>query len=169
MPRKRIPAAPVLDSWEDANNALLEIAQAEVALTKIEGDMNVKINLIKETAETAATPIKERIAELERQLKAFAELNRPDFGKVKTKKLTFGEVGFRASSSIKFKTAQTQKIIENLRKLDMADCINVKETINKDVLRTYTDEKVIQSGATVQKTNVFWYETDKQKLADSQG
>jgi phage host-nuclease inhibitor protein Gam len=159
-----MPDPPQLKSWDDVNRALMEIAKGEIEIAQIEGDMNIKINEIKEQAERQSAPIRAAIETVSKQLKTFAELNRPDFGKVKSRKLTFGTVGFRASQSIVVKTALMQKIIDNLRKLDMSDCVKVTETVNKEVLATYPDEKIIASGATIKKDDTFWYETDKQSL-----
>ncbi|NCB52450.1 MAG: host-nuclease inhibitor protein Gam [Clostridia bacterium] len=165
MARTKIPETEQLRSWDDANNALMQIAGAEIEIAKIEGDMNIRINEVKEQAERACLPFKAQIAELGKQLKAFAELNRPDFGKTKTRTLTFGDLGFRASTSIQIKTALAEKIIDNLRKLDMSDCIKVTEAINKEVLKTYPADRIIASGATLKKDDTFWYETKKQSLA----
>lgn len=169
MARIRIPDVPVLESWEDVNDTLLEIAQAEISLANIEGEMNTKINAAKEAAEQTAAPIRARIADLNKQLKRFAELNRPDFGKTKSKRLTFGEIGFRASTSVVIKAALVPKVIENLRKLGLGDCVKVKETVNKELLKTYPEELIIQSGASLKKDDTFWYETDKQQLLEGQG
>jgi phage host-nuclease inhibitor protein Gam len=164
MARTRIPDAPQLKSWDDVNNALMEIARGEIEIAEIEGRMNIQINAIKEKAESECAPIRAAIAERGRQLKEFAELNRPDFGKSKSKKLTFGSLGWRASTSIVIKKALTEKIIDNLRKLGMGDCVKVKEEINKEILATYPEEKIIASGASVKHDDTFWYETDKQSL-----
>jgi hypothetical protein len=65
------------------------------------------------------------------------------------------------------KTVLISKVIENLRKMDMGDCVKVSETVNKDMLKTYPDDKIIQSGASIKKDDTFWYETDKQQLSDT--
>ena len=166
MARKRLPDAPQLQSWDDVNAALKDIAQGEIEIAEIEGKMNIDINDIKEAAEKEIAPIRTLIEDLGKQLKEFAELNRPDFGKQKSKKLAFGTLGWRASKSISIKKALTEKIIDNLRKLGMTDCVKVSETINKDVLGTYPDDKIVAAGATVNKKDTFWYETDKQSLTD---
>ena len=166
MGRTRLPDAAQLKSWDDVNRALKEIATGEIEIAKIEGDMNIKINEIKDTAERQCAPIRAAIDKLGKQLKEFAELNRPDFGKSKSRRITFGIIGFRASQSIVVKAALLQKIIDNLRKLDMTDCVKVTETVNKDVLATYPDDKIISSGATIKKDDTFWYETDKTSLQD---
>jgi len=162
--RTRIPDAPAIRTWDDANQVLMEIAEAEIRLANIEGDMNIQINELKESAERVSAPLKARVEALGKQLKEFAELNRPDFGKAKSKLLTFGELGFRASTSVVIKTALMEKVVANLRKLGMEDCVKVTEVVNKDVLKTYPEEKIVQAGASLKKTDTFWYETNKQEL-----
>ncbi len=167
MARTRLPDPQQLQSWEDADRALMEIARAEIEIAKIEGDMNIEINQIKERADRACAPLRAQIIELGKQLKTFAELNRPDFKSAKTRTLTFGELGFRASTSVVIKPALMEKIIDNLRKLGMDDCIKVSETVNKEVLKTYPEAQIIASGASLKKDDTFWYETNKQNLADA--
>jgi phage host-nuclease inhibitor protein Gam len=145
----------------------MEIAHIEIELAALEGEMNIKLNEIKEQAARAGAPFIARADELGKALKTFAELNRPDFGKQKSRKLTFSTLGWRASTSIQIKTALNEHIIGNLRKLGMADCVKVSEVVNKDVLATYPEDRIIASGATLKKTDTFWYETDKTQLTDS--
>ena len=45
--------------------------------------------------------------------------------------------------------------------------MKVSEVVNKDVLATYPEDRIIASGATLKKTDTFWYETDKTQLTDS--
>ena len=166
MARTRLPDAPQLKSWDNVNAALKEIARGEIEIAEIEGQMNIQINDIKEQAEKQCAPIRDAIDELGKQLKDFSEINRPDFGKGKSRKLAFGTLGWRASSAITIKKALTEKIIDNLRKLDMGDCVKVTESVNKDILATYPEDKIKASGATLVKKDTFWYETDKQSLAE---
>lgn len=165
MGRTRVPETNALQSWDDVNQTLMEIADAEIRLAQIEGDMNIQINDVKEAAEQVSAPIKARIEQLGRQLKEFAELNRPDFGKAKSKVLTFGELGWRHSTSVVIKPALVERVIGNLQRLGMEDCIKITEAVNKDVLKTYPEEQIIQAGAALRKSDTFWYETNKQQLA----
>ena len=164
MARTRIPDMQVLNTWDDVNSVLMEIAEAEIHLSEIEGEMNVRINDIKEAAEEASLPMKTRIADLGKQLKSFCEVNRPEFGNAKSKKLTFGDIGFRRSTSIVIKKGLEEKIIQNLCIMKMEDCIKTVQTVNKDVLGTYPEEQIVKTGASVKTCDTFWYETNKQIL-----
>ena len=169
MARTKIPEPEMLHSWDDVNAALKEIAAAEIAIAQIEGEMNIKINDIKEAAERECAPLRAQVIETGKQLKRFAELNRPDFGKAKTRTLTFGSLGFRQSTSVVVKPALIEKIIDNLRKLGMSDCIKQTETVNKEVLKTYPAEQIVAAGASLKKSDTFWYETDKTSLLPDKG
>ncbi|MEA4892628.1 MAG: host-nuclease inhibitor Gam family protein [Peptococcaceae bacterium] len=168
MARKRLPDQPVIRSWEEADQVLKEIASLEIELADIEGALNLKINAEKERADTEARPLRDRLELLGSQLKDFAETSRAEFGKAKSRQLTFGSLGWRASKAITIKKALTERIIGNLKRLGMDDCIKTTETISKEILSTYPDEKIIQAGATLKKADTFWYEVDRTSLAGNQ-
>lgn len=100
MARKRVIEAQSLKSWEDVNDALRQIAEAQIALGDIESDMQKQIVGAKKVAEDQSKPYKDAIARLEHELKEFVSEHRTDMGKTKTMTLTFGEVGFRLSTSV---------------------------------------------------------------------
>ena len=111
MARKRVVEPSGVKTWEDANDALRQIAEAQLAVQDIEGEMNKQILGAKKAAEEQSKPHKDRIAKLERELKDFVTEHRADMGKAKSKILTFGEVGFRLSTSVSLPRAK-EKIEE---------------------------------------------------------
>ena len=72
MARKRVVEPSGVKTWEDANDALRQIAEAQLAVQDIEGEMNKQILGAKKAAEEQSKPHKDRIAKLERELKARA-------------------------------------------------------------------------------------------------
>ena len=100
MARKRVIEPPSIKTWEDADDALRQIAEATIALGDIESEMNKQIVGAKKVAEEQSKPYKDRVARLEHDLKDFVTEHRADMGKVKTKALTFGEVSFRDRKSV---------------------------------------------------------------------
>ena len=131
MARKRVVEPSGVKTWEDANDALRQIAEAQLAVQDIEGEMNKQILGAKKAAEEQSKPHKDRIAKLERELKDFVTEHRADMGKAKSKILTFGEVGFRLSTSVSLPRAKEkiEEIIRRLKNRQMMDCIVVKEDI----------------------------------------
>lgn len=161
MARVRIQNEPVLKSWDDVNLNLKEIGECEIAIETVEGDLNQKIQDLKLDAEMKAQPLRQRIEKLALEIKIFVEENRSEI-KGKTMPLSFGNVGFRQSTKIVFKNVKA--VIASLRAKKMNDCIIVKESVDKDVLRGYPDDAIASIGATKKVEDTFWYEVDRERL-----
>lgn len=116
--------------------------------------------VLKSWDEVDAT-LKEEIKKLEAIIKEYVTENKGDL-KGKSRELTFGRVGFRFSTKVSI-PKNVEKLIKLLRKNEMDDCIIVKETVNKDVLRTYDEKDIIKVGASLKKEDTFWYETRKEE------
>lgn len=157
--RKRMED-PVLKTWDEVDDTLKLISEAENQLAILESSMNIQIDAIKEGYNEKATPYKEEIKKLEAMLKDFVTENKGDL-KGKSRELTFGKVGFRFSTKVSV-PKNLEKLIKLLRKNEMDDCIIVKETVNKDVLKTYDEKDIVKVGASLKKEDTFWYETRKE-------
>ena len=166
MARKRVIEPPSIKTWEDANDALRQIAEATLALADIEGEMNKQIVGAKKAAEEQGKAHKDRIAKLERELKDFVTEHRDEMGKAKSKALTFGEVSFRLSTKISLPRAKekVKEIIRKLKTRKMMDCIVTKEEISKEALKKYGEDVVNAVGATWKQSDTFGYELNFAKL-----
>lgn len=166
MARKRVVEAPSLHSWEDVNDALRQIAEAQIALGKIQSDMQKQILGAQKVAEEQSKPLNDNVAKLEREIKSFVTDHRDEMGKTKSMVLTFGEVGFRLSTSVSLPRAKEklEEIIRRLKSRQMTDCIVVKEKVSKEALKKYGEDTVNAVGATWKQSDVFGYEVNIAKL-----
>lgn len=153
--RKRMEN-PMLASWAEVDEALKEIAAANNELQIINGRMNMQIDALKEASEKLATPYKEGIKKQELLIKEFVQANRNDM-KGKSRKLTFGTVGFRASTKLSL-PKDLKRVIASLRKNGMEDCIVKKESVNKDILKIYSEKDILKVGGKLKKEDAFYYE-----------
>ena len=166
MARKRVVEAPSLHSWEDVNDALRQIAEAQIALGEIQSDMQKQILGAQKVAEEQSKPLNDNVAKLEREIKSFVTDHRDEMGKTKSVVLTFGEVGFRLSTSVSLPRAK-EKLEETIRRLksrQMTDCIVVEEKVSKEALKKYGEDTVNAVGATWKQSDVFGYEVNIAKL-----
>lgn len=163
MARKRMEE-PALKSWEEADSTLKQIREAEIALSKIAADAERCMIDIREHAETEAQPYKDKIKKMELQLKEFTITNKGDL-KGKTMEMSFGRVGFRMSTKLVLPKA-IETVIKNLRKNGMGDCITTKESVNKDILKTYDENTILAVGGSLKEEDIFWYETKQEKIAE---
>lgn len=166
MARKRVVEAPSLHSWEDVNDALRQIAEAQIALSEIQSDMQKQILGAQKVAEEQSKPLNDNVAKLEREIKSFVTDHRDEMGKTKSMVLTFGEVGFRLSTSVSLPRAKEklEEIIRRLKSRQMTDCIVVEEKVSKEALKKYGEDTVNAVGATWKQSDVFGYEVNIAKL-----
>lgn len=164
MARKRV-TDPQLKNWEEVDACLKAMGDAENELSVITAEMNAAIAQAKKEAEERAAQFKETIKQNEGKIREFTTVRKEDL-KGKSKQLTFGTVGFRQSTKLLL-PSDTAEVILKLRQNGMADCINVKETINKDTVKSYPEEDILRIGGYLQKSDTFWYETDKDTLAEA--
>lgn len=166
MARKRVVEAPSLHSWEDVNDALRQIAEAQIALGEIQSDMQKQILGAQKVAEEQSKPLNDNVAKLEREIKSFVTDHRDEMGKTKSVVLTFGEVGFRLSTSVSLPRAKEklEEIIRRLKSRQMTDCIAVEEKVSKEALKKYGEDTVNAVGATWKQSDVFGYEVNIAKL-----
>ena len=166
MARKRVVEAPNLHSWEDVNDALRQIAEAQIALGEIQSDMQKQILGAQKVAEEQSKPLNDNVAKLEREIKSFVTDHRDEMGKTKSMVLTFGEVGFRLSTSVSLPRAKEklEEIIRRLKSRQMTDCIVVEEKVSKEALKKYGEDTVNAVGATWKQSDVFGYEVNIAKL-----
>lgn len=166
MARKRVVEAPSLHSWEDVNDALRQIAEAQIALGEIQSDMQKQILGAQKVAEEQSKPLNDNVAKLEREIKSFVTDHRDEMGKPKSMVLTFGEVGFRLSTSVSLPRAKEklEEIIRRLKSRQMTDCIVVEEKVSKEALKKYGEDTVNAVGATWKQSDVFGYEVNIAKL-----
>lgn len=166
MARTRIVEAPALRTWEEADAALREIAENQIALQDIESEMQRQLIGIKKIAEQDSKAHTDRISKLERDLKEFVGDHRLELGKAKTRTLNFGEVGYRLSTSVSVPKAKEKvaEIIRRLKARNMTDCIVVKEDVSKENLKKYGEDTVNAVGATWKQKDVFGYDVYLDKL-----
>ena len=166
MARKRVVEAPSLHSWEDVNDALRQIAEAQIALGEIQSDMQKQILGAQKVAEEQSKPLNDNVAKLEREIKSFVTDHRDEMGKTKSMVLTFGEVGFPLSTSVSLPRAKEklEEIIRRLKSRQMTDCIVVEEKVSKEALKKYGEDTVNAVGATWKQSDVFGYEVNIAKL-----
>lgn len=165
MPRKKPKVnARLVTNIDEANDALKEIALRNIELSRIDADVEEAIAKIKEEAEKKAAPLKHEIAEFGNGLANYAEANREElFQKKKSVQLVFGEFGYRQSTSIRVKS--TVQAVKALKGLGRHEAIQIKETVNKEALRTFSDEELAKVHCSRNVKDTFWYEPAEEEIS----
>jgi phage host-nuclease inhibitor protein Gam len=152
----------VFRNWDEVNQALKELGEIDRSVTRIEADMNRKINEIKADAERDAASHIDRREKLEKNIQEFTEAFSDEFKTSKSKKFLYGTVGFRKSSKITLKNVKA--IIEALKQNRMTDCLITTEKINKDELAKYDDAAIEKIGAKRKAKDEFFFEISVERV-----
>lgn len=150
-----------LQSWNEVDQHLRRLGEIDNKICRLETDYNDKVTDLKAKVDEKVKPLVLEKEQLERQIKDYAETNRFDLNG-KTKVMTFGQLGFRQSTSIIVRKAAA--VIKALKENGLTGCINIRESVNKDELRKQTDDVISAVGAVKKVEDVFWYEPDFEKL-----
>ncbi|HAM41256.1 MAG TPA: hypothetical protein DCP69_07925 [Candidatus Omnitrophica bacterium] len=164
MARKRLEGTQ-LGSWEDVDQALHKIGVIDRELAVLEAGQNARIDAVKKETKEAAQPLQEKKSGIELAVKDYCEANRAEFVKTKSKQLTFGEVGFRLSTSILIK--KVAETLQALKDLQYFTCIRTKEEPDKESMKSLTDEVLAEVGASRKTVNTFGYTLDVEKIREA--
>lgn len=164
MARKRIETGTTLESWDEVDRCLAEIARIDRELGLLEAAQAEQIDAIKASTKAAAEPLANKKLGLELAIKDYAEANRAEFVKVKSKELTFGSVGFRLSSRVVIK--RVADTLQALKDLGLTGCIRTKEECDKDAMKNLPLETLHAVGAALKQEDAFGYEIKREALAE---
>lgn len=160
MAKKKVE--PVFKEWNQVDEALKQISKIEQTLKINEVKLNQDIDSIKTKVQADARPLIEEKERLEKNIKEFTEANIEEFKDKKSKDFSFGQVGFRKTTTII--TRNVNAILEALKNNRMNSCITVKESINKEELDKYDDAALTKIGAKRKSEDKFFYKIDEERI-----
>ncbi len=155
-----------VNSIADADDALRHIADLKRQIDLVESDMNEKIDKIKASAEAETAEARKRIEMTEMGLELFAAEKKGDLFSIKrTIDLNFGSMGFRKSQELKpVKKMTWAKVLGRLKEFGFLEAIRKKESVDKEVLREWKEERLAEVGVTIQQKDTWWYEVNHMEI-----
>ncbi len=155
------PNITSIESLDEANATLKELAVAEIEIDRIDNKYSKKIGQIKEQAVQEGKETRDRIKELGDALSIFAQYNKFKlFNKKKTQEMSWGSMGFRKSTKLKTK----KTTLELLKKVFPAKGVRVKEEVDREFLKEWKDEDLAQVDAAKTVEDHFFYEINKDQM-----
>lgn len=153
-----------ITSLGEADSVLHQIADLKANVRKAQADADIEVNAVKEKLADQVRPMLEQIESLEKSLNVYSEYNRSElFGDKKTIELQFGLFGYRQSTSVSVK----KTTLELLQKHGFDEAISIKPTVNKEIMRSWSTERLALVDATLVVEDKFWIETKENDLEGS--
>ncbi|WP_320174923.1 host-nuclease inhibitor Gam family protein [Maridesulfovibrio sp.] len=165
---RKKPEIMVIEDLPAVDKAMSEIAELERGIGKLEADMNETIDAAKAVCKLKVEPKKARIKVLEAALGTYASLNKDElFPKNKSKKMTFGIIGFRKSTKLLTigKTTMAE-VLELLKAHKLTKGIKLTESVDKEAMKGWTDEKLKTVRMRRKEEDAFFYEIAQEDSGD---
>ena len=141
-----------------ADQMVRKIGNLQTKIVKQSTRAAEKIDNIKDFLASDIKPWQDEIKQLRDSLEAFAVNNKKDFGKNRSRKLNFGMVGWRLSSSITIKKVTVELIKKVFSRAKAKSLMIIKESADKNALAKLKDEKLASVKARRKVTDDFFVE-----------
>ncbi len=144
-----------ISDWKDIDAALEEMGLLDIEIGVHTASLAERLYAaLKDHAEIIGSLKADRKG-LEERVNAFCLANKSEFAKRRSKVFTFGKVAFKVSEKITYDEAMEAVIISVLRKLGHVDCVNVKESIDKNAAKILDDNELARCGLKRSKEDNF--------------
>jgi phage host-nuclease inhibitor protein Gam len=147
-------------TFEQVDTHLAKIGQLQRERETAEAEADRIINTAKEILKQKSAEIEGKIQKHLRSLEAFCGQNREDFGPAKSRKLLFGAVGWRKSTSITISKKTTLAKILGVFGRAAGTYIRIKQEVDKEALAKLSDGELKRVDAKRVVKDDFYAEPD---------
>ena len=135
-------------------------------MEKIEVSMNQEIDNIKKRYNKKNELLKNTVKELANDIKTLVSVNKESIFKDDKRclDLNFIVVGFRRSSEIHIPTTQKEDIIQYIEENNLIECLDIKKSIKKSVLSSWSDDELSKIGIVRKHKDNFYLDIKKEEL-----
>ncbi|WP_086240501.1 host-nuclease inhibitor Gam family protein [Campylobacter devanensis] len=138
-----------IKSFSDIDIALKRVCELSVGIEKINGEVTLECNRIKESRKSEVERLESEKAYIEQQITLFCEDNKHEFAEKRSREFTFGEIGYRISKSVSIPRVKTklEALLNAIKAYGLSkECINYTESVNKDALCELDDADLAKLG-----------------------
>ena len=167
---ERIKASPhIVGSLTEAEEAMRELASLERRRQAIASKLNERVDELKNQAKAESACLEAQKKAIADALGTYLQMHRAEVLKDrKSVELTFGVMGFRASTSIcQMRGVNAEMTLERLKDAGLLEGIRTKEELDKDIMRGWPDDRLAQVGLVRQEKDQFFVELKQEKLVET--
>ncbi|AMK09622.1 host-nuclease inhibitor Gam family protein [Pseudodesulfovibrio indicus] len=160
------PNTLVITTANQAEEAMLSLARLTRKIKAIELDAQENIDTIKTNAVNEMEPLKATIKELGDAVCTYATLNKDQLFKGrKSLETPYGVFGWRkATKLLTIAKMNLSDVLERLRELNIMEAIKTKESVDKTVMRDWTDAKLQSVGMRRVVSDEFFLEPNDENV-----
>lgn len=155
---------PIAD-WSKADQMIRKIGSIQRMIQKTELKHKKRAEKVKGEMVKEVKPLQEKIGVLQRSLEAFALSRKKDFKKQRSRKLNFGDIGWRKSTITKI-GKNTLELIKKVFGPKAKNYITTTEKVDKDAVAKLSKESLKKIEAERVPKEVFFIEPTSPKTVD---
>ncbi len=157
----------VLKTWDEVDDFLKKLGELEIQKTKLNGELNIEINKLKDKYIFKAKVLKKQFDDVKKEITRFCDQNKDAFVKKRTKTLNFGTVAYRVSEKVDCVCEEIT--IKALKALNLDCYIRIKEEIEKEKLKELSASILTKIGVSIIKEDKLSIEPNMVKIASTKG
>jgi phage host-nuclease inhibitor protein Gam len=167
MARKQVIQKSTLNSWEEVNESLRQIAEKKSYVDGVIARYNEAEAKRRKEIDEKVNPVQSEIGDLENNMRLFCEEHRDEFGKRKSRELINGLVSFRTGTpkARTLKGYTWQVVIDLLKKSPFKNLyLRIKEDADKEaIIRDFSNGSIDnlrlnEFGIEITQEETFGYE-----------
>lgn len=138
-----------INSFSDVDVALKRLCEVSVGIEKINGEVTLECNRIKESRKSEVERLENEKNFIEQQITLFCEDNKAEFAEKRSKEFTFGTIGYRISKSVSIPrvAAKLESLLNAIKAFGLGkECISYEEKPNKEALAELDDADLARLG-----------------------
>lgn len=138
-----------INNFSDIDLALKKVCELSVGIEKINGEVTLECNRIKEARKSEVERLESEKSYIEQQITLFCEENKHEFSEKRSREFTFGEIGYRISKSVSLLRVKTklEALLKAIKSFGLAkECITYEEKPNKEALAELNDSDLVKLG-----------------------
>ena len=151
-----------LSNWDEVDDAVKRMALLMLQRAEFDAELHRTVTAAKEMAAIEVAPLDKEMEQLQRAVKEYVDAHRPDLEPLRSKVLNFGAVGYRRSTSLSI--GDPDFTLARLKEQERFDCIRVKTEVDREALRQYDDEILMDLGVARKNRDTFFLEPDIEKV-----
>ena len=156
----------IFTKWDEVDNSLKRLGELQIKKSKIEGNLNEKINELKVKSQAECTPIITEIKQIEKEIARFCEQNKESFVNKRNRKLNFGVISYRLTEKVVCNSVQS--VIKSLKLLCLDHCLRVKEELDKDKIKELDTNTLTKIGVSIVKEDKLTIEPNIIEIVSTQ-
>jgi len=158
-----------VNDWKDVDAALEEMGLLDIEIGIALASLAENLHSIISKHSAQVGPLQKKREAIEELVNAFCLQNKAEFAKKRSKQLVFGKVAFKVSEKIEFLGALEATVIATLKKLGHTDCVNTRESVDKQAAKQLEDNELTRCGLRRTREDNFRIEPNLKEIAKKIG